>query len=358
MSDLIVAHTRCLLSPAVSLRISGADAEGVSTRGLPDRIKILSWGENVGRTTGARLVVGKETLKVLSGNQKSTAHEDVELDYEHQSVKGHPNYKEDPRHAAGHGVIEVIDGDGIYLSGIDYTPNGLEHAASYKDVSGVIHTDKNDNVILVRSVALTQHGDISGMEFSDHVAALCASCAAMTPPTQHTPPTTTTKTMEDDKKSDYRALLVALLGLTPGEGNEEVTDEDISAAAEAAGTIKPASEKEDKPVSMSATPPEPSNDSESSITALNARFDKMERNRLVDKAGALGKFIPLTTEQISETPLTVLSALIDGLPAEDVPTQSTIGATQPAKRAAALSADEKNICATLGISHEDYVKNK
>lgn len=345
MSDLI-RSTPCIVTPAFALRASG---EGAAAGELPKRIKILDWGENKGRTTGARLLVGAATLAILTANQERAAHEIVELDYEHQSVKSHPNYKEAPRHSAGHGAIECIEGEGIYLSVSDYTPNGEEHAPSYKDVSGVVHTDPGGNVILVRSVALTQNGDVAGMEFSEHVAALAAQ-----DPSTHQPTTQpTNKTMEDKNKDKYRALLITILGLTPAEGSTEVSDEQITAAAETAGEqIALAATLAEKPK------PDPANKDDDPIVALNARLDKQDKDRLVDKATALGKVIPLSAEDIEKTPITVLSAMIEKLPAGAVPTKTEVNNTEIPSGDVALSADEQSICKQLGVTEEDYKKSK
>jgi len=158
----------------VALSLALPFRRGAAATGLPQRIKILGWGENIGRTTGARILVDDKVARTLSANQELVAIERVPMDYEHQSHKDHPNYLPDPRLSPGAGSIEVVPGEGVYLSAISYTANGEQHADSYQDVSAVVHLDGEGRPLWVSSVALTQTGDVSGMEFSEAVAALSA----------------------------------------------------------------------------------------------------------------------------------------------------------------------------------------
>ena len=167
---LLTAARSCVLSAAVAF--DGRSGE------LPGRIRLLKWGENTGRTTGARIVVSDVSLSQLPAFQEATASELVAIDFEHQSVPKHPNYLPDPRDMAGHGRVEIIANDGVYLSAIDYTPAGKRYASNYADVSAHAFLDSEGNLLFVRSVALTQHGDVSGMEFSEAVAA-CALCPSV-----------------------------------------------------------------------------------------------------------------------------------------------------------------------------------
>ena len=354
MSDKITALNKtafaalsCHMAPAISFRASAQDGED-----LPRRIKFLNWGENKGRTTGARVIVNERTLKSLAANQEAFACDIVELDYEHQSVKSHPNYKEDPRHSAAHGSVEVIEGEGVYLNVQDYTPNGLEHAASYQDVSGVARVDaKTGELLLVSSVALTQRGDVAGMEFSDHVVALSSTDPLSNKP-QDTNPNTPKSTMDDTEKKDkYRMLLISLLGLEPEEGETEISDEAIAGAAANFSEEKAMSAKDDAASEK---------EKDDVIISLTARLDNVETNQaiaqkaaLVANATAQGKQIPLSAEDIEQLPLKVLTAMIDRLEPGQVPTQSQVATEKPAGEVA-LSADDKAIAALLDLTEEEY----
>jgi hypothetical protein len=139
---------------------------------LPTRILIASWGENEARTHGAKFTVGKQTVKQLAATHAKNGWDTVSLDYEHQSVKGHPNFKPDPREYAAHGTVEVVENEGLYYLPKNYTPSGKTHAANYPDVSGLFIVDATTReVIGVPSVALVQHGDVAGAVFNQALAA-------------------------------------------------------------------------------------------------------------------------------------------------------------------------------------------
>jgi len=140
--------------------------------GLPTRIKIAAWGENEARTQGVKFRVGATSLQRLQDEQSKRAWDTVSMDYDHQSVPGHQNFKPDPRELAAHGRIEVVQDQGIFYRVDKYTPSGKRHAASYPDVSGFFILDpKTREVIAVHSVALTQHGDVQGATFDEALAA-------------------------------------------------------------------------------------------------------------------------------------------------------------------------------------------
>lgn len=308
---------------------------GAAAAGLPQRTKILSWGENIGRTTGARILVDEVVAQTLSANQELVACDRVPMDYEHQSVKGHPNYVPDPRLSPGNGVIEVIPGDGVYLSAISYTANGSAHADSYTDVSAVVHLDADGRPLWISSVALTQRGDVAGMEFGEAVAALSARTAALS---ADSPKPKTV--MQNDQTNPFRDKLIKLLGLTPGESGE-ISDEEIAKAIddklEAAGVAKP----EEKTTEV----------------ALSARLENIERNALVDRATREGKVIPLSAEEIATTPVAVLSSIISRLTPGEVNLAGSAQAKEkPASKVVALSADEAAVARQLGLTEEQYRK--
>jgi phage I-like protein len=210
--SLALSSATAVLARALPYRRGPAAAE------LPRRVKILDWGVNTGRTTGARVLVDERVVETLCANQETTACERIPLDYEHQSVPAHPNYLPDPRDVPAHGEIEVVSGDGVYLSSLDYTPSGLAHAASYQDVSAVVHLDPDGRPLWISSVALTQRGDVAGMEFAESLAALAAS-AIPNPKSaiRNSPPPTTMPDTQSTDAPAWRDLLIATLGLTPGE---------------------------------------------------------------------------------------------------------------------------------------------
>lgn len=325
----------CRPLPAFASTVFCAGAPFVRGGGaaLPQRVRILAWGENLGRTTKARIVVGPKTLACLAANQLATACERVPLDYEHQSVKGHPNYVPDPRPVPGHGGIEIVEGEGVYLTALQYTPNGEQFAPNYQDVSAVAYLDAEANLLFIRSVALTQHGDVAGMEFAEAVAA----SASLSNP-QSTPHTTPTAML------DYKALLLAKLGLP-----EAATDEEVTAALtpedDATGSVE-----------MSAAAETAQNDPNTgAIATLTADFEAFRRQSAIERAVAQGKTIPLADDVLATLPYAALTAMLDGLPAGTVATAAGSASKEvPAARQVALSAEQAAAAKSLGLTETEY----
>jgi hypothetical protein len=131
---------------------------------LPARIKLLNWGENA--TTKGPFIVGPGTLAALNANQKRYGFDKVALDFNHNTVPGTPAYAEaqEPRPVAGYGVPEVVEGEGLFLRDIEWTPAGREHAANFRDVSGTLARDAGNEVVFMHSAAICRQGAAPGME--------------------------------------------------------------------------------------------------------------------------------------------------------------------------------------------------
>jgi hypothetical protein len=134
---------------------------------LPERIKLLSWGDNPSVNKVSPRVTSR-TFAVLPATQAEQAWDRPALDYEHNTVKGSPAYLEstEPRDVAAYGVPEVVEGDGLYLTNLIYTPNGRAHAANYIDLSPTVLLDEQTSEVLgLHSVGLTRTGAIEGVHY-------------------------------------------------------------------------------------------------------------------------------------------------------------------------------------------------
>jgi hypothetical protein len=145
---------------------------------LPSRLKLLNWGAN--ETTKGVLRVGTRTARELAGNQVKRRFDHIALDFAHNSLPGHPNFQPDPRKIAAYGVPEVVAGDGLYLSEIQYTPTGLEFAAEYPELSPAPLLAPDGEVEFLHSVALCRQGSVRGLRFVS-LSALVGETAALTP---------------------------------------------------------------------------------------------------------------------------------------------------------------------------------
>lgn len=327
-------HLRAAAVAALSapFRCSGDAA------GLPTRIKILNWGENPVRPGGdKKILVDDSVAATLTANQEIVGVDAVPMDYEHQSFPGHKNFKADPRHSPGSGRIEVVPGEGVFLCAIEYTPNGVEHAASYRDVSAVVHHDAQGRPMWISSVALTQTGAVAGVEFAQ-------ALSLQSPPTP----------MEDNQdENTFRDLLIKFLGIKPtAESGGEITVEEIIAAATAKMETMPEEKGEGK--GATAETPVGTEALSARLGVLETLEARREREALVARAGVEGKVIPLTAELIAQTPVAILSAMIDGLAAGEVPLSTTQKAEKPGEKTIALSADETHAARALGLTPEEF----
>jgi len=133
--------------------------------GLPTRFRVLPWGDN--KTTKGQVIVNTTTLNTLPGYQKEMNWDKrVALDFEHCTVPGTPGYSVTAP-VAGYGPIEVVEGDGLYMSMLSWTDDGKQLAGGghFADVSATVILNEHNEVIGVHSVALCRNGAAPGAVF-------------------------------------------------------------------------------------------------------------------------------------------------------------------------------------------------
>jgi phage I-like protein len=255
---------------------------------MPSRLKIANWGRNEG--VNGSFTVGPKTAKFLPMLQKALGFDTVALDFEHNTVPGTPAYKADkePRNVAAHAPISVISGEGLFLTGLKWTPEGTKSISEglHPDLSPAVKTDDAGEVIFIHSAALCRQGSVADLKVfsaADVFSAEQLACfSALTTPVK------STSTM------DYKKLLCLMLGVA-----ETATDTEIEAGAKAFAAKAPAVETFN-----------------TSLATLQKRLDQIERDGLVAQAIAAGKIVPhsvtgLTNEQFA--------ALLKDLPGDQVP---------------------------------------
>lgn len=277
---------------------------------LPDRIRVLNWGENP-NVKGVTAKLGDKTLATFSANQRARGFDRVALDYEHNTVPGSEAFKSssEPRKVAGYGVPLLIPGDGLFLDLMTYTPSGMENAAEFIDVSGAVKLDdETGEVVFMHSAALCRQGAVEGLSlFSVDIAD-----PEMPPPAP----------------TNWKAFIASMTGL-----GEDASDEDLKAAfqkhiADAiAEATRAMSEKigalEQTTATLSTTPPVPGELTTLSATvqSLTGRLDtfaveldRRDRADLCRQAASEGKVIPLSADQIAGTPIATLRDMVTKLP--------------------------------------------
>ena len=147
----------------VQVHLRGVSNKGLAEGELPIRIKILAWGSNPSQVGDVR--VTDVTLAALRAQADGRVFDRIRLDFEHNSEPGAANFQPPPRKHAGYGLLEVVPGDGIYLSGIVWTPAGKEFAREYSDLSPTVKLNAAGEVVFVSSVALCPNGAVHDLSF-------------------------------------------------------------------------------------------------------------------------------------------------------------------------------------------------
>lgn len=140
---------------------------------LPDRIKLFNWGTN--DSTKGIFIVDEKSAAALAANQRALGFERVALDFEHNTVPGSAEYErtKEPRDVAGYGTPEIVPGDGLYLSAIQWTPAGQSAAKNFSDLSPTPSIDVERRVIFLHSVALVRNGAVFDLTFLSSQPATC-----------------------------------------------------------------------------------------------------------------------------------------------------------------------------------------
>ena len=242
---------------------------------LPDRLKILSWGDNPSVKGTVRLT--DITTRALPPRQAALGFDRIALDWEHNTVAGTPEYErtQEPRSVAAYGVPVVVPGDGLYLERLEWTPAGRTNALNYADLSPAVELDAQGNITFVHSVALCRNGAVEGLSFF-----------SVTVSNPETPHKEIPSPMSDATKLPAvltLAVLAAALGLDAAAAEADV-------AAKLKERLTPAPPLDLTPLSarldkLEAGQPAATLAAGAQIVTLSARIEKLEK-QLADQASA------------------------------------------------------------------------
>lgn len=288
--------------------------DALASADLPKRLKLLNWGTNDSKK--GPIVVGPLTLSALADRQALYGFDKIGIDYEHQSVPEHPNFLPPPREYAAYGEPRVIDGEGLFLEDIEWTPSGLEKARNYIDLSPTPLIE-NGEVVFLHSVALCPQGAVEGLSFF-------SADFKITKPTKSMNP-------------ELLKILSVLFNIP------ETSDEQAIIAAGKTFVEKAATDAKDNPELATLT---------ANLKALTARFENAERENIINAAVATGKIVP---NSATDLPVEKLRALVAELPADQVPLEKRTP-EQIQALSATLSATDLAVCSQLGIKPEDFKK--
>jgi len=280
---------------------------------LPTRLKLFAWGEN--QTPDGPFIVNDVTVAALNRQIAADTFRRIVLDFDHQSLKGHPNFVPAPRHNAAHGDLEVVPGDGIYLTALTWTPKGVEHGSDYCDVSPVaIHTKRKapgDPVVVlgILSAALCDNGAVKGIS---------AFSATYQPPENP---------MDNDTQKIIEGLQSARGNVTEeNKGLRGVIEsscqnidaqalliEDLKKRLDQTPAVTAASIDQVRVIAEAALKPEALDEGRQQISALSARLDSLQKEHMIQIAVLQGKAVTLAETAISALSAESLAQHIAGL---------------------------------------------
>lgn len=338
-------------------------AKPKSENDLPQRILVAPWGETV--TRKGKVIVNETTLAVLEAAQLANKFDRVALDFQHNTVKKGA----EPVKVAAYGTPEVVKGEGIYLSALEYTPEGKEMlpGGHYPDISPAVVRNDQGEVIFLHSVGACRQGEIDGLTlFSASDSSDISTFEPMEDIELEVEGEDDAE--EDPAAGDLREIVRALImAIAPDvEIPEGAGDTELAAAAKQAVTALGATalsaggaKKTEEPTKTTEADQEPvamAAEAVGRITALEAKWEKRERAALVKQATADGKVIPLSAEQIDILDLTVLESMIENLPVT-VPMQSRIAGAvddfQATPGNAAITPELREVTRQLGLKPEE-----
>lgn len=302
-----------------------AISNGALVGDLPKRVKLLNWGDNP--SLKGNIKIGPKTLAALSANQNRLGFDKIGFDYEHQSLEGHKNFKPSPREYAAYGTPVVVEGEGLFVDAIAYTPSGHKNAPNYHDLSPVVFQDDSGEVTFIHSVALCPQGAVEGLSFynSDFDP---MKLTALSP--------------------ELKKVLSAIFG-TPEDADEATL---LTAAQAFADDLK-------KTLDAKKTEKKPEDGNDSELKALSARLDELatgfetrEREDILAAALRDGKLVPNSAKTL---PIASLRAIVAELEPGMVPLEKRTP-DQVKALSVSISATDLAVAKQLGLKPEDLAK--
>jgi len=324
---------------------------------LPTRLLVLPWGTNA--TTQGPVVCNETTVALLLRNNGTRGFDRPILDFEHSSEPGSATYRGEPAKIAGHGTLEVVPGEGVYMLMSHWTPEGRDSAGGghYPDLSPVVAVNAKNEVVALKSVALCRHGATPGLVFlSAHSPAQGAATQkprksqTLRPSPSALRLLTTTMEKPPANADELMAALRAMLNLATDASPEDVM---VSLTSYMEKKEKP---DDDDMKNLSATLTrltETLTAQGEQLKALSASHDASARGEILAAATREGKQVP---KMAANLPLDQLKLLCAELPVtvpmhaqtpEHVRMLSTGGAETP---------EQADVSKMTGVSAEDRAK--
>lgn len=263
-----------------SLALQGAFAPG-SDGQLPTRIKIFNWGVN--ETKKGPVILNDTTVRELPLNQAAAGFDVISLDFQHNTVEGSEEFKrtKEPRDIAAQLQLDLVPGDGLYVTVLNWTPTGKDKAINYVDLSPAPAVNSKRELVFIHSVALCRQGATEDLHF------LTLSVGE-----------TSTKESAMDPKD-----LQELISKSISDALKPLTDR--LTVLETTGTGAKTS-IETLAADMTAT--------KQTVATLTATLAQKDREDLILDAKRAGKVIPLSAEDLKTVDLGMLRKIVAQTP--------------------------------------------
>lgn len=299
--------------------------------------------------------------------QVRSSGQDVLIDYDHETILKAKNGLGQALAAGRFGADEIEWREsGLWIKP-RLTPKAQQHVSDgeYLFLSAVFPYDSNGVPLELRMAALTNDPGITGMQ---SIATLAAEFF-YDPQDQHYPQ----KTKEKPMKEQLRQLL-AKLGVTVAD-NAELSDEQGVAALSALDTLLSDKQTADEKVAtlsaqadtvdLSKYVPKATYDATvQQLAVLSAQTADAEVQNIITKARNEGRVIEAEVDYLQgfgkQQGVAALSAMLEARPKIAVLSAKQTDVTKPAEaeKLAVLSADEQTAAKLLGLSPEEFIKQK
>lgn len=333
----------------------------------PKRVLIAKWGKN--ESTNGSFTVGPRTAKIMPALQKLLGFDTVAIDFEHNTVPGTEAYKADkePRNVAANGALQVVEGEGIYITDPLWTPHGEKSIREHlhPDLSPTLKTDDAGEVVFVHSAALCRQGAVTDLRIftaasifsAEQLAAFSAAyhSAARNAASEAKPSqlASSLSPHSSNTSMDYKKLVCLLLGLDPNTPDADIETAATKFAAQA-NEVKTFSANLAKLNERLA-----SLEKGDRIAAIETKLAASERAALITAATAAGKLVPHSAE-IDKLDNAAFAAVLAALPPDVVPlsqrTPEGLKTFTPSTTTAGLSEAEAAVARQLGISETEWKK--
>jgi hypothetical protein len=272
-------------------------------------------------------------LTTLAAYQRRVGRERVQIDFEHATVPGTPEYDrtQEPRPVAGFAAVALSPDNAIVLDAIHWTTLGVANAEHFEDVSPVVVHTKDGEVVGIHSAALVRCGAAYGLTL------LAAPDAEETE----------TETTPEEKTMDPEAIKAAIAeALAPMQARLEALEKKLGEGAAKAEVDK---------TELSAAIDGALGPIRVDFARLSAENVAREKEHLVRLAMIDGKNVrTLTPETVTALSVDQLKAQLDALTSGEVPlTQQTrttaLSAAGAGGAAGGATEQQRAVARSLGL---------